>query len=343
MAHELDKDIILEIDNLHVSFKQEARTVYAVNGASLTVGRGEIVGIVGESGCGKSVTAQSVVRLVPCPPGRIDKGSILVRCGDIVLDSAKLDPKGDAIRRLRGRYVSVIFQEPMRSLHPMYTVGWQIIEGLFQHMRISQEEGQQRAIGLLEQVGIAEPQRVFKTFPHQLSGGMRQRAMIAIACACNPELLIADEPTTALDVTIQAQILDLLRSLQRERKMSILLITHDLGVIADMADRVVVMYLGKVVEIARAADLFENPLHPYTQGLIASVPTLTTTHKARLHSLSGTVKELTGAVKGCVFERRCSQRMDICAKETPPTIDTNGHCVACWLYRQTEDENRSAI
>ena len=295
--------------------------------------RGEILGIVGESGCGKSVTALATLGLLPIPPGSIDQGSILVSNEGAMVDVTKLPPNGRAMRKIRGNEIAMIFQEPMRSLHPMFSIGNQITEGLREHSKFSKKEAKQKAVQLLEDVGLPDPENIANRFPDQLSGGMRQRAMIAIAIVCNPQLLIADEPTTALDVTIQAQILELLKYLQAETGMSIALITHSLGIVAEMASKVLVMYLGTVVEYTDVNDLFANPLHPYTRGLLESMPSLISTPKTELKSLSGIVPELSQAPTSCPFADRCERVMQICTDQLPPPIEvTPGHHVRCWLF-----------
>ena len=333
--------LVVEVDDLYVSFRVYQGRVHAVNGVSFQIRMGEVLGVVGESGCGKSVTALSLLQLVPSP-GKIDQGSIRLRTLDGVVDVASLDAKGREIRRIRGRDISMIFQEPMRSLHPMFSVGQQIIEILQQHFPMSRRQALQRATELLERVGLPEPDRVVQEYPHQLSGGMRQRAMIAMALACEPQLLIADEPTTALDVTIQAQILELIQRLQSETGMAVLLITHDMGVIAETAHRVMVMYLGQVVEAASAEELFFNPQHPYTQGLLRAIPNLVDPPKELLYSMPGTVPELRALPTECVFAERCPHVDDNACAGIPPLAEVKpGHYVKCWLFAQ-EDPNGSA-
>ena len=330
---ETKNEKILDIQDLNISFKGTLGTVRAVNGVSLELKRGEILGIVGESGCGKSVTALSVLRLVPTPPGRIDGGQLLLKTDGKMVDVTKLDPRGRDIRRIRGKDVTMIFQEPMRSLHPMHTIGGQITEGLLEHENITKNEAMQKAVDLLARVGLPHPESLVKDYPHHLSGGMRQRAMIAIALACKPELLIADEPTTALDVTIQAQILELIKELRDEVGMAVMLITHDLAVIAETTENVAVMYSGRVVEYTDVESLFEEPLHPYTQGLLDSIPTLVSEPKTRLKSLGGAVPELFEVPQECVFADRCEHVFDRCRAESPPNIEVKpGHNVECWLY-----------
>jgi oligopeptide/dipeptide ABC transporter ATP-binding protein len=324
---------VLEVDDLHISFAGYRGRTRAVNGVSFHIRRGEILGVVGESGCGKSVTAMSMLKLIPMPPGQIDGGAIRLHTRGGVVDIAKLPANGREIREIRGREISMIFQEPMRSLHPMFSVGDQIVEILLQHFNMGRKEAMERAIAQLERVGLPEPHRIARDYPHQLSGGMRQRAMIAIALACEPQLLIADEPTTALDVTIQAQILELIQELQAEMGMAVMLITHDMGVIAETADRVMVMYLGEVVESATVEQLFANPQHPYTQGLLRAIPNLVDQPKTPLYSMSGTVPELLSLPTHCVFADRCQFAHKVPAQQKPLVIETElGHQVKCWLY-----------
>lgn len=321
------------MQDLYVSFRHALGIVRAVNGISFKVRKGEILGIVGESGCGKSVMALSILRLVPIPPGRIDRGAIFLRTEDKMVDVTKLPSHGQEIRKIRGKEVSMIFQEPMRSLHPMFTVGEQIIEGLFEHTTLTRKEALEKAVYFLETVGLAQPKHIVNEYPHQLSGGMRQRIMIAIALACSPHLLIADEPTTALDVTIQAQILELMKKLQTDLAMSIILVTHNLGVIAEMVENVLVMYLGTIMEYADVEGLFNNPMHPYTRKLLEVIPSLASVPKTKLQSLRGVVPELFEIPKSCVFADRCDQTSERCKKEPPPVIEVEpSHKVRCWLY-----------
>lgn len=328
-----DHEAVLEVHDLYVSFKHALGRVRAVNGVSFKVQAGSTLGIVGESGCGKSVTALSILRLIPSPPGNLDHGSILFRRGSEVVDIASLAPRGRQLRRIRGEQISMIFQEPMRSLHPMFSVGTQIIEGLMEHNKVTKRKALDQAVALLERVGISYPAEMIKQYPHQLSGGIRQRVTIAIALACKPRLLIADEPTTALDVTIQAQILELLERLQRTLGMSIILISHDLGVIAEMAEDVLVMYLGKGVEHGTVEDIFRNPLHPYTRKLLRSVPSLTSVPKTKMEFLAGIVPELFETPRGCVFADRCDRVTPQCTVQSPPVRNVEPtHTTECWLY-----------
>jgi peptide/nickel transport system ATP-binding protein len=339
---------LLEVKNLKTHFHLDQGIVKAVDGVDFTVMRGQTVGIVGESGCGKSVMARSILRIVP-PPGRIVEGQILFhqhpeRNGvptsrvQQVVDLATLDAKGSEIRSIRGGEISMIFQEPMTSLSPVHTIGSQIIEAIRLHQDISAEEARKQAIEMLEKVNMAQPARTIDRYPYQLSGGMRQRAMIAMALSCQPALLIADEPTTALDVTTQAQILSLLGELQREFGMAIIFITHDLGVIAQMVDYVVVMYLGQVVEVADVDSIFYDPKHPYTQSLLRSIPRLGRKSargvSSRLTAIRGTVPDPYSIPAGCPFHPRCRKAIaGVCDKKDPPFLELGpGHKVRCVLY-----------
>ncbi|MHB0885706.1 MAG: ABC transporter ATP-binding protein [Bacillota bacterium] len=321
---------LVDVRGLSTVFKTDEGTVKAVDDVSFHIARGETLGMVGESGCGKSVTSLSILRLIPSPPGRIASGVI-------TFDGRNLMELSEAeMRQVRGNRISMIFQEPMTSLNPVFTVGDQIAEAIVLHQKVKAKEAMVRTIEMLKLVGIPLPERRVKEYPHQLSGGMRQRVMIAMALSCNPQLLIADEPTTALDVTIQAQILDLMRRLRREFGMSILLITHDLGVIAEMAERVVVMYAGQIVEEAPVDDLFESPLHPYTLGLLKSIPRLDS-GRERLHVIEGMVPSLVDLPAGCRFRPRCPEAIDRCAHETPVLLpDGPGRYVRCWKHGREE-------
>lgn len=324
------KDLV-NIKNLRTYFHTEDGVVRAVDDVSLKIKEGETIGIVGESGCGKSITAMSIMRLIG-GSGNIESGVIEFEGKDIL----KLDES--EMRNIRGNKISVIFQEPMTSLNPVFTIGSQITEAITLHQDVSQKDAELKAIETLKLVGIPRADEIVKEYPHELSGGMRQRAMIAMAVSCNPKLLIADEPTTALDVTIQAQILDLMRDLKNKLGTSIMLITHDLGVIAEMADYVVVMYAGKVVEEAPILEIFKNPMHPYTVGLLNSKPSLTQ-DKERLHSIPGQVPNPLKMPEGCYFNPRCNKAMDICRKKMPEVIDRGAdgvHKVACWLYEEVK-------
>ena len=319
---------LLDIRGLKTHFKTDDGWLHAVDGVDIGIDRGETVGVVGESGCGKSVTAMSVLKLLPMPPGKLVAGQILWQGRDIVPL-----PEAD-MRRIRLKEIAIVFQEPMTSLNPVYTVGEQIAEGLRLHEGLSAKDAMDAAVQMLKRVHIPTPERRVHDHPHQFSGGMRQRVMIALALSCKPQLLIADEPTTALDVTIQAQILDLLNELKSESGMAIMLITHAMGVVAEVAQRVVVMYAGKVVEEASAADLFANPRHPYTQGLIRSIPRIDTaaTHKVRLEAIPGSVPKLIAPPEGCRFASRCKYASAQCTVATPLLREiAPGHKVACIL------------
>jgi len=325
--------LLIKVKGLKTYFYTEDGVGRAVDGVDFTIEREKTLGMVGESGCGKSVTALSIMRLIPTPPGRIEAGEILYHQNGDVIDLTKLDPKGPEMRSIRGNEIAMIFQEPMTSLNPVYTIGKQIMEAIILHQRLRKKEARKKAIEMLHAVGISSPEQIIDEYPHQLSGGMRQRAMIAMALSCNPSLLIADEPTTALDVTIQAQVLDLMNNLRTEFKTAILFITHDLGVIANMADDVVVMYLGRIVEGAPVRDIFHDPKHPYTQGLMNSIPSLTSTRKERLTPIEGIVPDSFEVPQGCGFEPRCPHAMEICRNQVPQLKEVApGHLAACWLF-----------
>jgi oligopeptide/dipeptide ABC transporter ATP-binding protein len=325
--------VILDIRDLATHFATHDGVVRAVDGVTLQIQPGETLGLVGESGCGKSVTAHAVLRLLP-DIARITTGSIIfTRRDGQVVDLARVDPRGGLIRSIRGNEIAMIFQEPMTSLSPVHTVGSQIAEAVQLHQHVGQREASERAVDMLTQVGIGNPHQRACEYPHQLSGGMRQRAMIAMALSCNPSLLIADEPTTALDVTIQAQILELMRSLQERFHMAILMITHNLGVIAEMADRVAVMYMGKVVEMGEARTIFDEPLHPYTVGLMRSLPKLGSDVKRRLAAIPGSVPDPFNLPKGCSFLPRCpAPKRAECHAPVPLVEVRPGHWVRCSLY-----------
>jgi peptide/nickel transport system ATP-binding protein len=317
---------LLDIRGLKTHFKTDDGWLHAVDGVDIAIDAGETVCVVGESGCGKSVTAKTVMKLIDMPPGKIVAGQVLWKGRDLVPLS------NDEMRKIRAKEIAIVFQEPMTSLNPVFTVGEQIAESIRLHEGLNRREAMDRAIEMLKLVNIPTPERRVKDYPHQFSGGMRQRVMIAIALACNPQLLIADEPTTALDVTIQAQILDLMLELKERLGMAILLITHAMGVVAETAQRVVVMYAGKVVEEATVEDLFAHPRHPYTQGLIRSIPRIDTaaTHKVRLEAIAGTVPKLIDPAEGCRFAARCRHATPACTVATPPLREASpGHKVAC--------------
>ena len=320
---------ILEVEGLRTLFFTRQGLVRAVSDLSFHVGRGEVLAIVGESGCGKSITALSIMRLVPTPPGRIDAGSVKLEGRELL----SLDE--EEMRAVRGNDISMIFQEPMTSLNPVLTVGEQIAEAVRLHQNISRADARARAVEMLDLVRIPEPAQRAREYPHQMSGGMRQRVMIAMALACNPKVLIADEPTTALDVTIQAQILDLIVKLQQQRGTAVVLITHDLGVVAETAHRVVVMYAGRKIEEAPVEELFDRPLHPYTHGLMASVPRLAVLGGGpaaeRLQEIPGMVPLLSALPEGCAFAPRCAHADDTCRATYPDYVERRpGHWVACW-------------
>jgi peptide/nickel transport system ATP-binding protein/oligopeptide transport system ATP-binding protein len=327
----MNDSAILEVNDLHVQFHLEQATVRAVDGVSFSLNRKRTLGIVGESGCGKSITAMAIMRLIQSPPGKITEGSIMLRLrnGEVV-DIASLSAKGPAMRSIRGAEIAMIFQEPMTSLNPIYTIGTQIAESVMLHQRLSKKAALDVALDMLKKVRLSAPETRLKQYPHQLSGGMRQRVMIALAMCCNPSILIADEPTTALDVTVQAQILDLMADLQESYDSSIIMITHNLGVISDIADDTAVMYLGKIVEQAPTRELFENPLHPYTRGLLNSVPVLGKKSQKKLVPIPGMVPSPTVELKNCAFEPRCSSRKPECANCIPSLREVSpGHFAAC--------------
>lgn len=318
---------LLEVNDLKVHFAVRGGVVQAVRGVNFHVNKGEAVAIVGESGCGKSVTAQSLMRLIPSPPA--------IMSGSIMFDGQELLSKTDKeMEAIRGKDIGMIFQDPMTSLNPTLTIGTQIIEGLLKHEKMSKKDARDRAVEMLKLVGIPNPEDRVDQYPHQFSGGMRQRAMIAIALACNPSLLIADEPTTALDVTIQAQIMQVMKDLQKKMGTSIILITHDLGVVADVCDRVIVMYAGKVVETGTKYEIFTNPQHPYTKGLLRSVPRLDQKKDEPLIPIHGSPPDLIKPPVGCSFAARCDEAMRVCVNHDPELVsvkDNDSHCAACWL------------
>ncbi|BDQ36059.1 ABC transporter ATP-binding protein [Pseudodesulfovibrio nedwellii] len=318
---------LLDIDKLTTCFSSHQGIAKAVDTVSLSFMQGETLAIVGESGCGKTVLALSILGLIPDPPGRVTEGRILYRGKDL------LDMSDTELMQVRGNHISMIFQEPMTALNPVFRVNDQIAEPLRLHQGFSKKEALDKAVDALNMVGIPNPTAIAKTYPHELSGGMRQRVMIAMALACNPDILIADEPTTALDVTIQAQIIDLMNDLTEKMHSSLMLITHDLGVVARMAQRVAVMYSGKVVELADVNSIYAKPLHPYTQGLLASVPTLGDTQ--RLNPIPGIVPSIFNRPQGCRFHPRCPKAYQKCSLMLPPLFEPEpGHTVRCWLYEE---------
>ncbi|MDU1909195.1 MAG: ABC transporter ATP-binding protein, partial [Eggerthella sp.] len=326
--------VLLSVKNLSTEFPVKKGIVRAVEDVSFDVDQGEILAIVGESGSGKSVTSLSIMGLL-AEPGHVAGGSLEFEGKDLATLSEK------QYRELRGNDMAMIFQEPMTSLNPVYRVGNQIVEAIRTHEKVSKAEAKDRAVDLLRKVGIPSPEARINDYPHQMSGGMRQRVMIAMALACNPKLLIADEPTTALDVTIQAQILDLLRRLRDDTGMAVLLITHDLGVVSETADRVVVMYCGQVVEEAEVRTLFDHPMHPYTLGLLKSIPRLEDDDSKRLYMIKGMVPNPLEMPPGCHFSDRCDSCMDICRTKVPELVDVDGHKVRCFLYESADGEVKS--
>ncbi|ASJ53599.1 peptide ABC transporter ATP-binding protein [Brevibacillus formosus] len=320
-------DHLLQVENLRVHFKTYGGEVQAVRGVTFHVDRGETLAVVGESGCGKSVTAQAIMGLIPNPPGRIVDGQIRFD-GKVITGMSKKE-----LLSVRGAEIGMVFQDPMTALNPTMKVGAQIVEGFVRTQQVSKEEARKKAMEMLRLVGIPDPEKRVDQYPHEFSGGMRQRVVIAIALANNPKLVIADEPTTALDVTIQAQILDLLRELQEKQQLSIVMITHDLGVVAEIAHRAVVMYAGIVVETGKVEDIFANPKHPYTWGLMRSLPRIDGVEKERLVPIEGTPPDLFHPPKGCPFAPRCQFAMEICEQQMPEASTfTEGHKAACWLH-----------
>lgn len=326
-------DALLKINNLHTHFLTDKEEVPAVNGVDLNINKGEIVGIVGESGSGKSVTSMSIMKLIPSPPGKIVDGKIQFKGEDLVNTSEK------RMRDIRGNEIAMIFQDPMTSLDPLFTIGNQLVEGIRIHKQVPKKEAYNHSIDLLRQVGIPRADEIVKEYPHQLSGGMRQRVMIAMAMACEPDLLIADEPTTALDVTIQAQILDLMLQLNKKKNTAILLITHDLGVVSEICDRVVVMYAGQFVETGTKREILKDPKHPYSQGLIRSLPNIKEKDQ-ELYSIPGTVKQPKLGAVGCQFAPRCEFAFERCFKENPElyALESSGRSSRCFLHDSKEGD-----
>ncbi|MBU8772803.1 MULTISPECIES: ABC transporter ATP-binding protein [Cytobacillus] len=328
---------VLEVKDLHVTFTTYGGEVQAVRGVTFDLYKGETLAIVGESGCGKSVTSQSIMRLIPSPPGRIADGAVLFKGKDLT----KL--KESEMRNIRGADISMIFQDPMTALNPTITIGEQIIEGIMQHEPISRQDARKKALEMLNLVGIPNPSERLKHYPHQFSGGMRQRIVIAMALVCAPEVLIADEPTTALDVTIQAQILDLFKDIQKKTGVSIIIITHDLGVVAQVADRIAVMYAGKIVEAGERREIFYNPQHPYTKGLLNSVPRLDL-DGADLVPIGGSPPDLFAPPAGCPFAARCGFAMEVCDRVYPyKTHLSRDHHVDCWLQDERAQKMLASV
>ncbi len=320
-------NVLLKLDDLHTYFFTEDGVVKAVDGVTFDVKEGEVLGLVGESGSGKTVTAMSILNLIPQPPGKIVGGDILWK------GKSLLDLPDSELRTIRGNQIAVVFQDPMTSLNPVLTIGKQIMEAIILHQQVSEEEAEDKTITLLELVGIPDAAKRVGDYPWQFSGGMRQRVMIALALSCNPDLLIADEPTTALDVTIQAQVLKLMRELKEKFQTSIILITHDIGVIAEMCDRVAVMYAGNIVEIADVYTIFKNPKHPYTVGLLGAIPSVDSKREEELQTIPGSIPNLISPPSGCRFHPRCTKAMPECSTTVPATIELSpGHHVRCLLY-----------
>jgi len=326
-------DKLLEVKNLKTYFYTEEGVVKAVDGIDFLIKNGKTLGIIGESGCGKSVTALSIMQLIENPPGKIIEGEIWLEGNDL-LKKSRFE-----MRKIRGNDISIIFQEPMTSLNPVYTIGSQIMESIIEHQKLDKKKAREKAIEMLRLVAMPSPEKRIDEYPHQLSGGMRQRAVIAIALSCKPKLLIADEPTTALDVTIQAQILDLIKKIKEETGMSVMMITHDLGVIAEVADDVVVVYAGKAVEYGDVKTIFEDPKHPYTQGLYNAIPRLSDTKKGRLETISGLVPNPLEFPSGCRFHPRCKFAKNICREEIPKLEKiTDTHKVRCFMYNKEKSK-----
>ena len=329
----MDKDIVLKVENLQTKFTVGKRIVHAVNDVSFELRSGSTLGVVGESGCGKSVTAHSVIQLLP-KNGKITNGSVTYRTkAGKELDLTSFKRNGRDIRQIRGQEIAMIFQDPLASLDPVYKIGTQIAENLLEHENISKHEARERVVKLLGELGIPVPDKRYDDYPHQFSGGMKQRVMIATAMICNPNILIADEPTTSLDVTIQAQILNLMKEVQKEHGTSIILITHNMGIIAETCDDVAVMYMGKVVEFGSLEQVFNDSKHPYTKALLKSVPVLGIGKEAKLEPIRGTTPDASELIDGCSFAPRCDHAMDVCWKTPPAETNLDGmHNVRCWLY-----------
>lgn len=328
----MNKEVVLEVKDLGITFFTDRGELPAVQNVNFKIHRGETLAVVGESGCGKSMTALSIMRLIPSPPGKITSGEILYKGNDLV----KLSE--NEICKIRGNEISMIFQEPMTSLNPVMTTGKQIMETIMAHNKISKKEAAQRALEIIKLVGISMPEKIYSSYPHELSGGMRQRIMIAMALVCRPDLLICDEPTTALDVTIQAQILKLIHEMKKELNSSVMIITHDMGVVSEVADYVIVMYAGKIVEYSEVNTLFEKPLHPYTEGLIKSIPKLDENVDV-LETIDGSVPMLYELPEGCFFSPRCKYAREMCNKKIPGYIEIGeNHTVCCWKYTKEWEE-----
>ncbi|MDP4125387.1 MAG: ABC transporter ATP-binding protein [Bacillota bacterium] len=325
----MSQELLLQVKDLRTHFYTEAGVVKAVDGVNLEINKGETLGVVGESGSGKSITAMSIMRLIPIPPGKIVSGEVIFNGKDLIKESET------NMMKIRGNDIAMIFQDPMTSLNPVLTVGEQIMESIILHQKLKRSEAKKKAVEMLKKVGIPEPESRINNYPHQFSGGMRQRAMIAMALSCNPKLLIADEPTTALDVTIQAQILDLMNNLKKDFGTAIMMITHDLGVVAELCQKVLVMYAGNTVEYASADVLFANPKHPYTWGLLGSLPKLDESRKQRLEPIEGQPPDLRHLPQGCNFAPRCKHKMPICEQQKPSLKEIEqGHFVSCFLYSE---------
>jgi len=331
---------VLQVDDLHVEFTGYEGVVNAVRGVDISINEGESLGLVGESGCGKTVTALALMQLVPRSNGRITKGRIRLWRGGRETDIATLDRDSTAMREIRGKDIAMVFQEPMTSLNPSFTVGFQIMESINLHQKVAKRDVRRKAVESLRDVGLPDPEEAIDRYPHELSGGMRQRVMIAMAVACNPRLLIADEPTTALDVTVQAQILDLMRQYRNRYKMSMLWITHDLGVVGELCDNVMVMYLGQVVEYSSVPSMFEHPKHPYSQGLLRCLPRIGGDVKEEPEPIQGNVPSPYETPVGCAFAPRCPRSFALCHDRSPSLAAVEGSQVRCWLYGREEEKSR---